>query len=54
MHHIAKPFIEVELFDGEYSVLAPLDPAVLQPKLQNVDPDFQNMHPYLSSHVHLS
>ena len=38
--------IEVELFDGEYPVLAPLDPEVLQPKLQNV-PDFQNMHPYL-------
>ena len=43
--------IEVELFDGEYPVLAPLDPEVLQPKLQNVDPDFQNMHAYLSSHV---
>ena len=43
--------IEVELFHGEYPVIAPLDPEVLQPKLQNVDPDFQNMHAYLSSHV---
>lgn len=43
--------IEVELFDGEYPVLAPLDPEVLQPKLQSVDPDFQNMHAYLSIHV---
>ena len=42
--------IEAELCDGEYPVLASLDPEVLQPKLQNVDPDFQNMHAYLSSH----
>jgi hypothetical protein len=43
--------IEVELFDCEYPVLAPLHPEVLQPKWQNVDHDIQNMHAYLSSHV---
>ena len=43
--------IEVELFDCEYPVLAPLHPEVLQSKWQNVDHDFQNMHAYLSSYV---
>ena len=52
--------IEVELFYGQYLVLAPLDPEILQPKLtdisaigqlQTVDPDFQNMYAYLSSNV---
>jgi len=52
--------IEVELFYGEYPVLAPLDPEVLQPKLtdisaigqlQKVYPDFQNMYAYLSSNA---